>query len=38
MARKPESVFSDFIRDNLQGVDISRVESVANLGDRKSVV
>jgi hypothetical protein len=32
VARKPESVFSDFIRDHLPDVDISRVESVANLG------
>lgn len=32
MARKPEAVFSDYIRDHLRDVDISRVESVANLG------
>lgn len=32
MARKPEAVFSEYIREHLQGVDISRVESVANLG------
>ena len=32
MARKPEAVFSDYIREHLPGVDISRVESVANLG------
>lgn len=32
MARKPEAVFSDYVRDNLRDVDISRVESVANLG------
>jgi hypothetical protein len=32
MARKPEAVFSDYIHANLQGVDISRVESGVNLG------
>ena len=32
MARKPEAVFSDYIRQHLPDVDISRVESVANLG------
>ena len=32
MARKPESVFSDYVRERLRDVDISRVESVANLG------
>jgi hypothetical protein len=32
MARKPEAVFSDHIRQHLRDVDISRVESVANLG------
>jgi hypothetical protein len=32
MAKKPESVFSDYIRERLRDVDISRVESVANLG------
>lgn len=32
MARKPESVFSDYIRGHLPDVDISRVESMANLG------
>lgn len=38
MARKPEAVFSDYIRDHLRGVDISRVESVANLGFPDMVV
>jgi hypothetical protein len=32
MARKPESIFSDYVRERLRDVDISRVESVANLG------
>jgi hypothetical protein len=32
MARKPEAVFSDYIREHLRDVDISRVESIANLG------
>jgi hypothetical protein len=32
MAKKPESVFSDHVREHLPDVDISRVESVANLG------
>lgn len=32
MARKPESIFSDYVRERLPDVDISRVESVANLG------
>ena len=38
MARKPEAVFSDYIRDHLRDVDISRVESVANLGFPDMVV
>ena len=38
MARKPEAVFSDYVRDNLRDVDISRVESVANLGFPDMVV
>ena len=32
MAKKPEAVFSEYIRERLPSVDISRVESVANLG------
>jgi hypothetical protein len=32
MAKKPESVFSDFIKTHLPDVDISRVESLASLG------
>jgi hypothetical protein len=32
MARKPEAVFSDWIRDGLIDVDITRVESRASLG------
>jgi len=38
MARKPESVFSDYVRERLRDVDISRVESVANLGFPDMVV
>ena len=38
MARKPESIFSDYVRERLQDVDISRVESVANLGFPDMVV
>ena len=32
MARKPESVFSDYLKTHLPEVDISRVESLASLG------
>jgi hypothetical protein len=38
MARKPEAVFSDYIREHLPNVDISRVESLANLGFPDMVV
>jgi len=38
MARKPESIFSDYVRERLRDVDISRVESVANLGFPDMVV
>ena len=38
MARKPDSVFSDYVRERLRDVDISRVESVANLGFPDMVV
>lgn len=32
MAKKPEAVFSDYILAHLPDVDISRIESMANLG------
>ena len=38
MAKKPEAVFSEYLRDHLLNVDISRIESMANLGFPDMVV